>query len=67
MAMTSSPMMNVEAAAERLGCSVKHVRNMIYERRIPYFKVGRLIRFDPDVLENWVQSNRVDPEPPLKR
>jgi hypothetical protein len=32
-----------------------HVRRLIAERRIPYLKEGRLIRFDPDEIADLAQ------------
>jgi len=37
---------------------------------IPHLKLGRLIRFDPDEIESWLQTHRQDPAPeptPRKR
>jgi predicted DNA-binding transcriptional regulator AlpA len=42
------------------------VRRLVEERRIPYRKIGRLLRFDPDEVEAWLDRCRVDP-PPLSR
>jgi excisionase family DNA binding protein len=37
----------------------RHVRRLVEERRIPFVKVGRFIRFDPDDVEAWLISCRV--------
>ena len=54
------PLISVEQLAEELGVSVRYVRRIIAERRIPYVKVGHLIRFQRDEVEGWVDANRVD-------
>ena len=33
--------------AERLQITERHVRRLVAERRIPFVKVGRFVRFDP--------------------
>jgi excisionase family DNA binding protein len=47
--------------AERLGVSVRYVRRLVAERRIPYVKFGHLLRFDPVELEAWIDAARVGP------
>jgi len=52
-------LISVEQLADELGVSVRYVRRIIAERRIPYVKVGHLIRFQRDEVERWVEANRV--------
>jgi excisionase family DNA binding protein len=56
-----APLMDIEATAERLGVSVRLVRRLVFERRIPYLKIGKYVRFDPDALDRWVLEQRVEP------
>jgi excisionase family DNA binding protein len=46
-------------AAERLGTTPRHVRRLVFERRIAYRKLGRYVRFHPDDLEEYISANRV--------
>jgi excisionase family DNA binding protein len=48
-------LLNVEEVADVLGVSVRHVRRLVFERRIPVLKWGRLVRFDPRELEQWLR------------
>src|SRR5688500_4623673 len=43
-------LLDVEGVAEVLGVSVRYVRRLVAERRIPYIKWGRYLRFDPKEL-----------------
>jgi excisionase family DNA binding protein len=45
--------------AGRLGCSIRLVRQLTAERRIPFVKVGRLTRFKPSDVDSFVASNTV--------
>jgi excisionase family DNA binding protein len=45
--------------AEILKTTPRHVRRLVEERRIPFLKVGRFVRFDPTELELWLASRRV--------
>lgn len=53
-------LIGVEQLADELGVSVRYVRRIIAERRIPYVKVGHLIRFERDEVDRWVETNRVN-------
>lgn len=47
--------------AERLNVPVRLVRRLILEKRIPYLKVGRYVRFDGDDVDAWLASNQTLP------
>ncbi len=51
--------MAIDATADRLGVSVRFVRRLVAERRIPYVKVGKFVRFDPSEIEVWIDERRV--------
>jgi excisionase family DNA binding protein len=50
-----------EEAAEFLGVSLRTIRYWVATRRIPYFHLGRFIRFKPADLTAFLESGRVDP------
>jgi excisionase family DNA binding protein len=52
-------LLDIEAVAEHLGVSVRHVRRLVYERRIPYLKWGHLLRFDPSAVAEWLEDSRI--------
>ena len=52
-------LVSIEAVAEHLGVSVRHVRRLVYERRIPYVKWGHLVRFDVEDVNSWVAGSRI--------
>jgi excisionase family DNA binding protein len=53
-------LMDIAALAEYLDDSVRHVRRLVAERRIPYLKVGHFIRFDPKDVNDWLKAKRVE-------
>ena len=57
-ASTLPRLLDITELAERLGTSQRHVRRLIADKRIPFFKVGRLIRFDPDEIMKWLDETR---------
>ena len=54
--------LNVEELAGWLGVEVVFVRRLIAERRIPFVKIGRFVRFDPEEIAAWIDSQRVPTE-----
>jgi excisionase family DNA binding protein len=54
-------LLDVNGLAVRLGVSVKFVRKLVDQRRVPFVRIGRLVRFDPTAVTAWLASNRVDP------
>jgi excisionase family DNA binding protein len=59
--LAQSPSSPPEEAADLLGVSVRTIRYWVAERRIPYFHLGRFIRFKPAELVAFLDSGRVDP------
>jgi excisionase family DNA binding protein len=51
-------LMNIDQLAQRLGITVRHVRRLVAERRVPYLKVGKLVRFDSAEIAAWLDSRR---------
>lgn len=52
-------LLSIGQLAERLGTTPRHVRRLVAERRVPFVKVGRLVRFDPDDIAAWIDGRRV--------
>ena len=44
-----------------LGVGERFVRRLVAEHRIEIIKVGRLFRFDPDVVTAWINDRRRRP------
>ena len=53
-------LVDVEGAADHLAVTPRFVRALVAERRIPYLKVGKFVRFDVDDLNDWLDSCRVE-------
>jgi excisionase family DNA binding protein len=53
-------LIGVEDLAAWLGVDVVFVRRLVAERRIPFLKIGKYVRFDPDEVAEWINRQRVD-------
>ena len=51
-------LLTVEELADHLGVTVRHVRRLIADKRVPYVKRRRFIRFDPDEIARWLDDAR---------
>lgn len=56
---TLPQLLTIDQLAERLGTSTRHVRRLVAERRVPYLKVGKFVRFDPAEISAWLDRTRV--------
>ncbi len=56
-------LLDVAQVAEALGVNVRHVRRLVFERRIPYVKWGHLVRFDPADVAAWLADKRRPAQP----
>ncbi len=45
--------------ATALGVSIRHVRRLVLERRLPYVKLGKFVRFDPADVRDFVARSKV--------
>lgn len=45
--------------AQKLNCNISAINFWLHKKRIPYKKVGRLVRFDPKEIEAWIQKRSV--------
>ena len=52
--------MDIDGVAAALGVSRRHIQRLVSERRIPFLKVGRFVRFDQAALSNWLSEHSVD-------
>lgn len=56
---SAGALIDVNELAARLGVQVRYVRRLVAERRIPYVKLGHLVRFETNEVEAWIDRARV--------
>lgn len=53
--------LDISEAAAYLNVSDRYVRRLVAERRVPYLKVGRLVRFRPEDLDSYLETCLIQP------
>ncbi len=51
-------LVDIQTVASSLGISMRQVRRFVAEGQVPFVRVGHLIRFDPDELNDWIDARR---------
>ena len=59
-------LVSVEQAAQILSVSVSTLYGWVWQRRIPFVKLGRALRFDVSDLQEFIRRNRVQPRASAK-
>jgi excisionase family DNA binding protein len=57
-------LISVKEAATYTGLSPYTIYTMVSQRRIPFVRVGRLVKFDEAMLQAWIKQHTVMPMPP---
>ncbi len=59
----TSRLLTVRQAAQLLNVSVSTLYGWVWQRQIPFVKLGRCLRFDLRELEGFIRTNRRTPSP----
>ncbi len=51
-------LISIPQASSYLGISKKMVEKLMYRGEIPYYKVGKLVRFRPEEIDFWLSKQR---------
>jgi excisionase family DNA binding protein len=53
-------LLDKRGAAKRLGTTPRHMEDLVRDRKVPFVRVGRLIRFKPSDLDQWIEDQKVE-------
>jgi excisionase family DNA binding protein len=56
---TPTALLDIAGVAKRLAVTERFVRRLVFERRIPFLKIGHFVRFDPSEIERWITEAHV--------
>ena len=57
--MSDQALIDIEHVSEHLGVKVNTVYSWVNQRKIPYVKVGRLIKFDLQDINQWIAERKI--------
>jgi excisionase family DNA binding protein len=57
---TRRELYDISRVAPMLDVRESFVRRLVAQRRIPFLKIGKFIRFDPDELGHWIDHRRAE-------
>ena len=60
MSPTPPQLLTIGEAAKRLNVSVRFVRRLVAEQRLPYLKIGKYVRFDAADLDSWINDRKIE-------
>ena len=60
-------LIDIDELGDWLGVEPGFVRRLIAQRRIPFVKIGKYVRFDPEEIAAWIDGQRVMVETPSPR
>jgi excisionase family DNA binding protein len=60
---SSHHLLTIQEAAHYTGISTTTLYKWVSQRKIPHIKMGRLVKFDPVKLDEWINQQTVMPMP----
>lgn len=52
--------LTIKQVAERLGCSDKHVRRLVWGHQIEHYRIGGIVRIKEAALEKYLESVKME-------
>jgi excisionase family DNA binding protein len=59
-----SRLIGVQEAAEYINLSTHTLYTMVSQQRVPHVKMGRLVKFNVELLDKWIKEHTKMPMPP---
>jgi excisionase family DNA binding protein len=56
-------LLTIQQASQITGVSIPTLYKWVSQRKIPHIKMGRLVKFDPIKLDEWIKQQTVMPMP----
>ncbi len=52
-------LLDIPTLAAYLAVTERFVRRLVEERRVPFHKIGKFVRFHPDDIDDWIQKQKI--------
>lgn len=50
-------LLSAKEVAEILGVEISTIYDWVYKKKIEHIKIGKLLRFDPETLQNYINNH----------
>lgn len=57
--MVNRRFLGIDELAEYLGVKTSTLYSWVYQRKVPYTKIGRLVKFDFIEIDKWIERKSV--------
>jgi excisionase family DNA binding protein len=54
-------LIDIRELSKLLGISEKTLYAWVHQRKIPFIKIGGLLKFDSHDIQKWIQKKKVEP------
>lgn len=54
--METKEILNIKELSEYLHCSISCIRKMIYENKIPFFRISNRYMFNRTIINRWITN-----------
>ena len=51
----------IKELAEYLGIRINTIYMWTYQKKLPYFKIGKLVKFDLGEIDTWLKGKKIKP------
>lgn len=58
MSEKQQALLTLQEVCQRLSIKKSHLRSLIFSKKIPTIKIGRLLRFGAEDVENWLNEQK---------
>lgn len=62
VATNDTKLLTIKELSSFLSTKESHIRWLIFNKKIPYLKLNKLIRFDINEINQWIKENSVKEE-----
>ncbi|MEW6063242.1 MAG: helix-turn-helix domain-containing protein [Nanoarchaeota archaeon] len=52
--------LTIKELSQMLNISIGSLYNMIYMKEIPYYKIGKRVRFNEEEIMNWLEKQKLN-------
>ena len=52
-------LLDISEVSDTIGVQINTLYSWIHQKKIPYIKIGRLVKFKPSDIDEWLKENSI--------